>query len=58
MVMLRIGLGLLASRPLHVQVIAAAIGLAALAGLARESQARTRGRLAVWDQRQKLRSAT
>jgi hypothetical protein len=53
--MLRIGLGLLLSRPFHVQVIAGVIGLAALAGLVRENQARTRARLAAWDNRQNLR---
>jgi hypothetical protein len=53
--MLRIGLGLLLSRPFHKQVIAGVIGLAALAGLARENQARTRARLAAWDKRQNLR---
>ena len=54
-VMLRIGLGLLLSRPFHELVIGGVIGLAALAGLARENQARTRARLAAWDKRQDLR---
>jgi len=54
-VMFRIGLGLLLSRPFHELVIAGVIGLAALAGLARENQARTRARLAAWDKRQDLR---
>jgi hypothetical protein len=55
MAMLSIGLGLLLSRRFHVQVIAAVIGLAALAGLARENQARTRVRLGAWDKQQNLR---
>jgi hypothetical protein len=54
-VMLRIGLGLLLSRPFHELVIAAVIGLAALVGLARENQARTRARLGAWDKGQNLR---
>ena len=54
-VLLRIGLGLLLSRPFHELVIAGVIGLAALAGLAGESQARSRARLAAWDKRQNLR---
>ena len=54
-VMFRIGLGLVLSRPFHEVVIAGVIGLAALAGLARENQARTRARLAAWDKRQNLR---
>jgi hypothetical protein len=54
-VMLRIGFGLLLSRQFHELVIAGVIGLAALAGLARENQARARTRLAAWDKRQNLR---
>jgi hypothetical protein len=54
-VMFRIGLGLVLSRPFHEVVIAGVIGLAALAGLARENEARTRARLAAWDKRQNLR---
>jgi predicted transporter len=50
---LRIGLGcgasLLRSRRFHEQVIIGAIGLAALAALSRENQARTFTRLAAWD---------
>jgi hypothetical protein len=55
MAMLRIGLGLLGSRPFHKLVITAVIGLAALAGLARENQARTFVRVAAWDRQQNLR---
>ena len=53
--MLRIGLGLLRSRQLHAQVITGIIGLAALAGIAREDQARAVTRLAAWNQQQTLR---
>jgi hypothetical protein len=55
MAMLRIGLGLLRSRQLHEQVIFGIIGLAALAGIARENQARAVTRLAAWNQQQTLR---
>ena len=54
MAMLRMGLGLLRSRQLHAQVITG-IGLAALAGIARENQARAVTRLAAWNQQQTLR---
>jgi len=54
-VMLRIGLGLLLSRPFHKLVITAVIGLAALMGLARENQARSVARLSAWDKAQNLR---
>ena len=54
-VMLLIGLGFLRSRLVVELAIAGAVGLAALAGLARENQARTRARLAAWDKRQNLR---
>jgi hypothetical protein len=53
--MLMIGLGFLRSRFIVELAIAGAVGLAALAGLARENQARTRARLAAWDKRQGLR---
>jgi len=53
--MYRVGLGLLLSFPLHKLVITAVIGLAALAGLARENQARTVARVAAWDKAQNLR---
>jgi hypothetical protein len=53
--LLRIGLGLLRSRPLQELVITAVIGLAALVGLARQNQARTRVRFAAWDKQQNLR---
>jgi hypothetical protein len=36
-------------------VITAVIGLAALVGLARQNQARTRVRFAAWDKQQNLR---
>jgi hypothetical protein len=55
MAMLRIGLGLLRSRQLHAQLITGIIGLAALAGIARENQARAVTRLAAWNQQQTLR---
>jgi hypothetical protein len=55
MALLRIGLGLLLSSRFLVHVIAGVIGLAALAGLARENEARTVVRLAAWDKQQKLR---
>ena len=55
MVMLRIGLGILRSRPFHRLVITAVLGLAALVGLARENQARTAAHLAAWDKAQNLR---
>jgi hypothetical protein len=55
MAMLRIGLGILRSRPFLKLVIAAVIGLAALVGLARENEARNRGRMIAWDKAQKLR---
>jgi type II secretory pathway pseudopilin PulG len=53
--MLRIGLGILRSRQFRELVIIGVIGAAALAGLARENQARARARVAAWDQRQHLR---
>jgi hypothetical protein len=53
--MLRIGLGLLLSRPFHELVITGVIGLVALAGLARENQALVLARLAAWNRRQDLR---
>jgi hypothetical protein len=53
--MLSIGLGLVLSRRFGGRVIAGVIGLAALAGLARENQARTRARLGAWDKQQNLR---
>jgi hypothetical protein len=55
MAMLRIGLGILRSRPFLKLVIAAVIGLAALVGLARENEARNRARMIAWDKAQKLR---
>jgi hypothetical protein len=53
--MLRIGLGILLSRPFHKLVITALLELAALVGLARENEARNRARMAAWDKAQKLR---
>ena len=47
--------GYLGSRRLHVQVLVGIIGLAALAGLARESQTRSLARLAAWDKRRQAR---
>jgi hypothetical protein len=47
--------GYLGSRRFHVQVLVGIIGLAALAGLARESQTRSLARLAAWDKRQHAR---
>jgi hypothetical protein len=55
MVVLLIGLGLLRSRRFPGQVIIGAIGLAALARLARETQVRAWARLVAWDKRQNLR---
>jgi hypothetical protein len=55
MVLLRIGLGILLSRSFHKLVITAVLALAALAGLARENQARNVARVAAWDKAQKLR---
>jgi len=54
-VILLIGLGFLRSRLVAEAAIAGAVGLVALAGLARENQARTRARLGDWDRRQTLR---
>jgi hypothetical protein len=54
-VMFRIGLGLLLSLPFHKLVITAVLALAALAGLARENQARNLARLAARDKAQNLR---
>lgn len=54
-VWLRIGLGILRSRPFHERVILAIIGAAAMARIARESQARALARLAAWDRQQRLR---
>jgi hypothetical protein len=54
-VWLRIGLGILRSRPFHERVILAIIGAAAIARIARESQARALARLAAWDRQQSLR---
>jgi hypothetical protein len=54
-VWLRIGLGILRSRPFHVRVIVIGIGLAAILRIARESQNRNIARLIAWDRRQKLR---
>jgi hypothetical protein len=45
---------LLRSHLFHGQVIIGVIGLSALAGLARENQARARARLAAWDRARKL----
>ena len=53
--MLRIGLTILLSHPVHKLVITAVFGLAALAGLARENQARNLARVAAWDKQQNLR---
>ena len=54
-----IGLGavaiILRSRRLHELVIVGVIGLAALARLSRENQARTLARVAAWDKRRNLR---
>jgi|SRR6516165_8896061 hypothetical protein len=52
---LRIGLGILRSRPFHEQVILVVIAVAALARIARENQDRTFARLAAWDRRQHVR---
>jgi hypothetical protein len=51
MVIFRVGLGLLLSRQFRELVLAGLIGLAALAGLAREGHARAWVRLAAWDKR-------
>lgn len=57
----RVGLAcavaLLRSRRFHERMIAGVIGVAALAGLARQSQARAVERLAAWDQ-QRMRQET
>ncbi len=45
---------LLRSRHSHRQVIIGVIGLSALAGFAREDQARARARLAAWDKARRL----
>jgi hypothetical protein len=42
------------SRHVHEQVIIGVIGLSALAGLARENQARARARVAAWDKATRL----
>ena len=52
---LLIGLGFLRSRVVVELAIAGALGLAAMAGLARENQARTRARVAVWYNAQSTR---
>ncbi len=49
------GSRLLRDRGFQTTVITGAIGAAALASFARESRARTRARLALWDHRQSLR---
>ena len=54
-VLLRIGFGFLLSPPVVELGITAVIGLAALVGLARETQARSVARLAAWDKAQTLR---
>lgn len=58
-VMLMIGLGAVAnlvrSRRFHEMVIVGVIGLAALARMSRENQARTLARVAAWDERRNLR---
>jgi hypothetical protein len=54
-VWLRIGLGILRSRPFHERVVLVVIGVAAITRLGRESQARALGRLAAWDRRQRQR---
>jgi hypothetical protein len=56
MAILRVGLGVLRSRPFHEQVIVTVIAVAALIRLAKENEARTRERLTAWDKRQRLRS--
>ena len=52
-VWLRIGLGILRSRPFHERVILVVIGVAAVARIAQEGQDRAFARLAAWDQRQR-----
>jgi hypothetical protein len=58
-VMLMIGLGaaanLVRSRGFHEMVIVGVIGLAALARMSRENQARNLARVAAWDKRRNLR---
>ncbi len=53
--LLMIGLGYLRSRPVAEAAVIGAVGVAALAGLARENQARNWARLAAWLARQSLR---
>ena len=53
--LLLIALGFLRSRPVVEVAIAGAVGAVAVAGLARENQARTRARLAGWYNGQNLR---
>jgi hypothetical protein len=55
MVIFRVGLGLLLSRQFRELMMAGLIGLAALAGLAREGHSRAWVRLAAWDKRRNLR---
>jgi hypothetical protein len=52
-----IGLAVLRSRGFHEALIVAVIALAAVAGLARENQARNLVRLTDWDKRRALRQA-
>ena len=54
-VWLRIGLGILRSRPFHERVVLVIIGVAAIARIARDSQAGALARLAAWDRRQRQR---
>jgi hypothetical protein len=58
-VMLMIGLGaatnLVRSRRFHEMVIVGVIGLAALARMSKENQARNLARVAAWDKRRNLR---
>ena len=53
--LLRIGLGVLLSHPFRKAVITAVLGVAAVAGLARENQVRTVARVGVWNEQQRLR---
>jgi hypothetical protein len=56
----RVGLAsavtMLRSRRFHERVILGAVALAALAGMAKENQTRTMGRLVAWDKRRILRA--
>jgi hypothetical protein len=54
-VWVRIGLGILRSRPFHERVVLAVIAVAAIVRIAREGQARGLDRLVAWDQRQRQR---